>query len=209
MRRSKWRRLVPILLGSLVLAGCQTEGIRIPSTSTSFPETTGLPAAKNTVPGTLYVEAPKDVRSSYWGKPIAHSSWSGCKDDTLGEGGAVKLVQDRVAGAMQQAKIFSGVSEVPAPSEWKLGTDIRAFCSETRGFLFRWVGGIVALDVTLSRNGVVVFRRTYERVVTDQDPEYTGGQIGFVEQAMRRTMSDALRVTLGEVTKDIASAAAR
>jgi hypothetical protein len=36
----------------------------------------------------------------------------------------------------------------------------------------------------------------FEKVVTDADPEYTGSQLAFIQQAMRVTMADSLRVLM-------------
>jgi hypothetical protein len=46
-----------------------------------------------------------------------------------------------------------------------------------------------------------LFDATIEHVVTDADPEYTGWQVGTVEQAMQRTMADSLRVVLGDLLR--------
>ena len=45
----------------------------------------------------------------------------------------------------------------------------------------------------MERDGMVLMDKKFERVVTDADPEYSGSQVTFIEQAMRATMADSLR----------------
>jgi len=45
----------------------------------------------------------------------------------------------------------------------------------------------------------VLLDGTTERVVTNADPEYTGSRGATIEQAMHRTMADALRLALRDV----------
>jgi len=75
-------------------------------------------------------------------------------------------------------------------------SEIHAFCSQAVGFLFVRVAGISALKVTVERNGRALFQHKFERVVTDGDPQYSGSQVGFIEQAMTTTMADSLRELL-------------
>ena len=49
------------------------------------------------------------------------------------------------------------------------------------------------LHITLRRNGKFFMNEKFEKVVTDADPEYTGSQLAFIQQAMRVTMADSLR----------------
>jgi hypothetical protein len=63
-------------------------------------------------------------------------------------------------------------------------------------FLFSRVAGIVLLKFTVMKDDQILFSKKIEKVVTDADPEYSGSQVTLIEQAMRRTMADSLRVVL-------------
>jgi len=80
-------------------------------------------------------------------------------------------------------------------------TEIRAFCSQARGFFWVRVAGISSLRVILEQNGKVLLDRKFEKVVTDADKEYTGSQVSFIEQAMKVTMADSLRELLKDMFK--------
>jgi hypothetical protein len=69
------------------------------------------------------------------------------------------------------------------------------------GFLFIRVAGITSLRVPLEQNGKVLLDRKFEKVITDADKEYTGSQVGFIEQAMQVTMADSLRELLKDMLK--------
>jgi hypothetical protein len=117
-------------------------------------------------------------------------------------------MQERVAGAMTQAGIFESVTTSNAKEHWALRSEVRSFCAQTRGFVVRRVAGIVAIDFTLLRDGVVTWKGTVEHVVTDADAEYSGNVVTTVEQAMRRTMADALRWVLRDAIREIERAVA-
>ena len=72
-----------------------------------------------------------------------------------------------------------------------------------RGFIWSRVGGVSAFKFILKRNDVVLFEKVYEKVVRDGDPEYTGSSIGFMEDAMRATMSDSFREVLKAFFADL------
>jgi hypothetical protein len=82
-----------------------------------------------------------------------------------------------------------------------LKSEIHAFCSQAVGFLFVRIAGIAAVKFSLERDGKLLWEQKIERVVTDADPDYTGTQVGFVEQAMRTAMSDSLRLMLRDLLK--------
>jgi hypothetical protein len=82
-------------------------------------------------------------------------------------------------------------------------TEIHAFCSQTVGFFIARVAGISSLHVILEQDGKVLLDRKFEKVVTDADKEYTGSQVGFIEQAMKVTMADSLRELLKDMLKQI------
>jgi hypothetical protein len=86
---------------------------------------------------------------------------------------------------------------------WTVEPVIEVFCSQTRGFIYRRVVGLVAINFTIRKHGAIVEKRTFERAVTDADPEYSGSSVTSVEQAMRRCMADSLRLVLGDALKEI------
>jgi hypothetical protein len=178
-----------LLLGSVLvlsLLGCA-----------SFPPTAPNVKGKARVTEGLLVEAPREVRKDHLGKDVAQSGWKACTQDTLEPGQASSLVQERLVEALAQSAIFNSVSSQGANSKWTLSSDIRAFCSQTPGFVVRRIAGIVAIDFSLKRDGVVVWTQSFERVVTDADPDYTGSSFAWsVSDAMRQAMSDSLRLVL-------------
>jgi len=86
-----------------------------------------------------------------------------------------------------------------------LKSEIHAFCSQAKGVLLVRDAGIAAVRFSLERDGKVVWERKIEHVVTDADPEYSGSQVTFVEQAMRVTMADSLRLVLRDLLREIES----
>jgi len=75
------------------------------------------------------------------------------------------------------------------------------------GLVFERAAGIVAIHFTLMKDGKVVWEKKIERVVTDADPEYTGTLVATIEQAMRVTETDSLRVVLRELLQDLDNSA--
>jgi hypothetical protein len=65
------------------------------------------------------------------------------------------------------------------------------------------VAGISSIHIEVEQNGKRLFERTFERVVTDDDPEYTGWQVTTIEQAMVRTMADSLRELLRDALQQL------
>jgi hypothetical protein len=74
-----------------------------------------------------------------------------------------------------------------------MNTEVDAFCSQAIGVIYLRVAGMSGLHITLRRNGKFFMNEKFEKVVTDADPEYTGSQLAFIQQAMRVTMADSLR----------------
>jgi hypothetical protein len=169
----------------------------------SFPPTMPNAQTKSRASEALLVERPVDVRAQHLGSDIAKTGWTACAQDTLKPGEGVSLVQDRIVEAFSQSGIFQGVFKSP-PQRWTLGSDIRAFCSQSRGFIYSRVAGIVAIDFTLKRDGVVVWKGAMERVVTDADKDFTGPSVAWtISQAMQHTMADALRLVLQDALAEI------
>lgn len=193
-----------ILAACLSLAGCNRAALRIPGASLSFPETrTGYVASK-THPFYLAVEMPRDRRPEHYEERVAGTSWTGCRTDPFWASDAPTVVRARMVEELAGAKLFTSVSEgPPSAGDLVLHTDIDAFCSQAVGFLFLRVAGISALKITIDRNGQPIFEHKFERVVTDADPEYTGSQAGFIEEAMKVTMADSLRELMRDVLKTL------
>jgi hypothetical protein len=113
--------------------------------------------------------------------------------------------QDRAIKELTSSKLFENVRDAlePKAHELVLHAEMHAFCSQAKGFVIVRVAGIVALKFTLMRDDQILFTKQIEKVVTDADPEYSGTQVTTIEQAMRRTMADSLRVVLKTVMTDM------
>ena len=191
------------------LSACNRAGMRIPSASSDFPETPTRYSARNSYPYKLIVLQPIDLRPEHYGERVAGTRWTGCTTDASLGRDVVPLIRDRVAKEVAGSKLFAGVGqEGPSDADLMLRTEIHAFCSQAVGFIYLRVAGIVALNVTIEQRGRVLFKEKLERVVTDADPQYTGSQVSFIEQAMRVTMTDSLRELLSELLQRLDKAAA-
>lgn len=176
------------------MAGCNRATLRIPGASTEFPQTATHYSAKTRLPYRLVIELPTDDRPQYYGEKIAGTKWKACSTDALGRNVAPSVIQERLVQEFSSSGLFAEVTTNQAhPGDAVLKTDIHAFCSQVVGFLFDRVAGITSLHITLERDGNVLLDQQFEKVVTDADPEYTGSQATFIEQAMRVTMADSLR----------------
>jgi len=115
---------------------------------------------------------------------------------------AAEIIEQRLVTELQASNLFSKVSTASTdPQDIIMKTEIRAFCSQARGFFWVRVAGISSLRVILEQNGKVLLDRKFEKVVTDADKEYTGSQVSFIEQAMKVTMADSLRELLKDMFK--------
>jgi hypothetical protein len=182
---------VLLLLGT----GCNRATLRIPGASTAFPQTVTHYAAKTKLPYRLVVELPADNRKQHYGEKIAGTKWKACSTDALWSKDASQLqIQERLVQEFSISGLFAEVTtNQPRAGDVVLKTDVHAFCSQVIGFLYDRVAGITSLQVKMERDGKVLFCKQFEKVVTDADPEYTGSQVTFIEQAMRVTMADSLR----------------
>jgi len=109
----------------------------------------------------------------------------------------MELIRDRLAGQLAASGMFARVhTGDPEEGDLVLNSEVYAFCSQAVGFLFIRVAGITSLRVTVARGDQTLFDDKIERVVTDADPQYTGSQVTFIEQAMQVTMADSLRESL-------------
>jgi ABC-type uncharacterized transport system auxiliary subunit len=195
---------VALMILALSICGCNRSALRVPGASLSFPATPTGYNAKANYPYPLIVAIPVDLRSQHYGERIAGTKWTGCSTDPLWGTGAPEIIQQRLFKEFQGSGLFSKISSVPAgPDDVVMKTEIHAFCSQTVGFLIARVAGITSLRVTLEQNGKVLMDQKFEKVVTDADKEYTGSQVGMIEQAMSVTMADSLRELLKDMLKRI------
>jgi hypothetical protein len=196
-----------VILTVLVLftIGCSRSALRVPGASLSFPETsTGFTAKASSYPYVLVVSPPTDQRSQHYGEPVAGTKWTGCSNDPFWSTNASQIIEQRLVKELQASGLISKVTTTPmSPNDVMMKTEIHAFCSQTAGFLIVRVAGITSLRVTLEQNGKVFMDHKFEKVVTDADEEYTGSQVGMLEQAMSVTMADSLRELLKDMLKQI------
>ncbi|MGY6216661.1 hypothetical protein ACW73L_16000 [Methylolobus aquaticus] len=169
---------------------------RVPGLSFSFPESAPGFVSTVHVPDTLSLVPSVDRRRAHLGEDVAGTGWDACEADTLPDGAVPKLVDQRLSQAIEASGLFTRVSRNDQSAIWSLAPEVTVFCSQTRGFIGRRVAGLVGLSFILRKSGKVVWHEEFQRVVTDADPEYSGDFVTTVEQAMRRTMADALRVVL-------------
>jgi len=187
-------------LVSVSLASCNRAAVRIPGASLAFPPTSTGYAANRTFPFSVAVAMPDDRRSEHYDETVAGTRWKGCRTDPFWLSNARSIIRDRLVAGLVESKVFAHVSDgEPTAGDVVLRTEIHAFCSQAVGFLILRVAGISALKITAERDGQVLFEHKFERVVTDADPQYTGWQATFIEQAMQVTMADSLRELLRDV----------
>jgi len=193
----------------LSLSACNRAGMRIPGASSDFPETPTRYTAQKSYPLKLFVLPPVDLRSDHYGERVAGTRWTACTTDASLGTDVVPVLRDRVVKEVAASKLFAAVSqEDPGDADLTLRTEIHAFCSQVVGFLYGRAAGIVALNFTVEQRGRTLFKEKLERVVTDADPQYTGSQVSFIEQAMKVTMMDSLRELLRDLLQRLDQAAA-
>ena len=198
-RRAVWISLLAAV--TTWLSACATP--LIPGLSLSFPETSpGFVSTKQLSEG-VSIAPSVDRRLDYIGRDVANTGWLACKADTLGEGALPRLVDERIAEAVTKAQIFATVRSIDPQATWTLAPEIQVFCSQTRGFIGRRVAGLVAIKFTLRKGSAIAWEQTLERVVTDADPDYTGSFVTTLEQGMRRSMADSLRLVLRDALREV------
>jgi hypothetical protein len=203
MQKSALRFAIHILLVTAAIAtvGCGSNraSARIYGASSDFvPTETGFIAQTHTNLA-IRVANPTDARLEHIGEPIAGTIWQGCDTDASFGNRSIKLVQENIEKELYASGLFSETQDDSNLPVYALHTEVLAFCSEVKGFMWLDVAGIFSANFTLLMNGEELDKFKIESVVTDEDPEYTGAQAGFIEQAMKWTMSDALR----EATSDL------
>lgn len=167
-----------ILLACGASTGCNRAGARIPGASMSFPETPTRYKAIKPIPSTAIVLMPTDTRPLYYDKVIAGTDWTACSTDPFWTNSAPSVVRDRLTRELESSKLFRRISQgPPAAGDIVIRSEIRAFCSQVVGFLIVTVAGISSIHLEVEQNGKQILAKTFERVVTDDDPEFTGSQI--------------------------------
>lgn len=183
----------------LVATGCNRAGARIPYASGSFQAARTAYVAKSTSSRAVRVAVPVDVREVHYGEPVAGTKWKACSTDPFVGTSAAEILATELEREIASSGIFRAVGPQGGSEELVLETEIKAMCAQAVGFIYLRVAGITSLHFTLKDGEVVLFDRTIERVVTDLDPEYTGGSVGFIEQIMKVLISDSLREVLREL----------
>ncbi len=188
------------LIGCLPLAACNRAALRIPGASFSFPATATGYAAPKTYPYEVAVAIPVDLRPDHYGERVAGTRWTGCETDSFAGNEAMAVIHDRLSTELAASKLFATVRRgEPAARDLVVRPEVHVFCSQVVGFIYGRVAGITALNIIIERDGRALFKQKFERVVTDADPQYTGSQVSFIEQAMRVTMADSLRELLRDL----------
>jgi hypothetical protein len=166
--------------------------------------------SKETLPFSIVVDAPVDVRPDYANANVAGTDWHGCKYDPIWGTAAAQAIGERLSGELNEAKIFKQVLvDAKSPAEFHLKSEIRAFCGDIRrtSIITMRAAGIVSMNFSLERGGKEIWRTAIEKVVTDDTPEYTGSQFTTKDGARTQIMADSLRVALAEVLPQLQKAA--
>jgi hypothetical protein len=201
--RPKLARLLAVGV-CLIVAACNRAALRIPDASFDFPETHTGYVAKQAIPARIEILPPVDMRAAHYSDKVAGTRWQGCPTDALGSRTASQFLQARIESEIAASKLFLPAQGDAQPkAQYVLNSEIDAFCSQVVGVIFERAAGIVAIDFSLTKDGKTVWRRKIEHVVTDADPEYSGGQLVTIEQAMRVTETDSLRLVLRDLLQDL------
>ena len=211
--RLPYRKLFAVFIFFLTggaLIGCNRAGARIPVASLAFPETTTGYVATKPLPSVATVLMPIDARPQHYDERIAGTDWTACSTDPFWTDTATSIVRDRLVRELESSRLFRQVSPgPPSTNDLVIRSEIRAFCSQVVGFIIGTVAGISSINVDVEQNGKRILSKTFERVVTDDDPEYTGLQIATIEQAMVTSMGDSLRELLRDVLKHLDTSLSR
>lgn len=207
MTRSVLIRASALVLAAglcLCLTACNRAAVRIPGASLSFPQTRTGFVAKQPIPATIEIAMPVDTRSAHYGEPVARSKWDGCRTDALWVDSAPTILQERLREELASSNLFpTPLSGLPPQNRLVLKSEIHAFCSQAVGVFVVRIAGIAAVKFSIERDGKVLWEQKIERVVTDADADYSGSQVGFIEQAMRTAMADSLRLLLRDLLKEV------
>lgn len=178
----------------ITLTGCNRANVRVPGASF---ETSAQPTkfvAKNRLQARVVVLAPIDVRPQHYGEKVAGTDWKACETDSLTTDQAKAAVQRQLIAAITESHMFLAVSaDTPSIGDLVVQPEIHALCSSVYGVLIVRAAGIAAIQLKVTRGEHMLFTQKFERVVVDNEPEYSGSQVTFIEHAMRTLMSDSLR----------------
>jgi hypothetical protein len=192
--RTEWILVGILGFGVLLFCGCNRAAVRFYGASTDFPRTTTGFASKTNLPYTIVVTMPVDRRVEHHGEKIAGTKWKACSTDAIIDSQVPSFIQQRLVEELKASGIFAKVVLQPTgPDDIIMNTEVDAFCSQAIGVIYLRVAGMSSLHVVLKCNGKTFLDEKFEKVVTDADPEYTGSQLAFIQQAMRVTMADSLR----------------
>ena len=193
--------MIPLLRSALLffvvvvaLTGCNRANVRVPGASFEMTTQQTKFVAKNRVQSRVVVLTPIDVRSQHYGESVAGTDWKACKTDSLTTEQAKGAVQRQLIAAIAESRMFLAVSaDAPANGDLVVQPEIHALCSSVYGVFIVRAAGIAAIQLKVTRGADMLFTQKFERVVVDNEPEYSGSQVTFIEQAMRTLMSDSLR----------------
>lgn len=186
------------------LSSCNRAAIRVPYASFDFQAAKTSFSAKKNISGSIRISFPTDSRKLHISEKVAGTNWSGCTTDASPTDGISQLLYNNINREISDSRIFINDGNVNAPKdEYVLEADVHTFCSKAVGFIFVRVAGIVSVDFKLTKNGHLIYNKKIEHVVTDADKEYTGSQATFIEQAMRVTEIDSLRLVLKDLMIDL------
>jgi hypothetical protein len=186
----------------LCLGACNRAAMRVPGASLDFPDTDAGSVATRSISGTIEIAIPVDMRAAHLREAVAGTSWTGCTTDAIWTGEAAAFVQQRLKHEIDSSKLFVP-SQDKSGDHYVLNSEIDALCSQVKGFVIGRAAGIVSMHFSLLKNGKQVWEKKIEHVVTDADPEYTGSQVTTIEQAMRVTEADSLRLVFRDLVQDI------
>jgi hypothetical protein len=188
----------------LMAAGCNRAALRFPDVASDFPQTHTGYVAKRMIQANIEISPPVDMRASHYRDKVAGTGWQGCSTDAMGSQTASQFLQARIENEIAASKLFlPAQSDAPPKAHYVLNSEIDAYCSQVVGVIFERVAGIVAIHFSLTKDGKTIWRKKIEHVVTDADPEYTGDQLTMIEQAMRVTETDSLRLVLRDLVQDL------
>jgi hypothetical protein len=175
-----------------------------------FPDGPTKFVAVRTSPHQIVVDMPLDMRAEHASEAVAGSDWNGCKLDPVWGPSAPKAIQNRLLRELTSAKLFSQVQPgQQTTAEFRLKTEVHAFCGDTRRvgpFEYRGAG-ISSFLFSLERNGKLVWQGKIEKVIKDNDPEYSGTMFTRKITAITHVMSDSLRVVLKDLFAQLSSVA--
>lgn len=204
MKSNRCFKLSGILLCVLALfSGCNRGALRLYGLGDTFPPAVTMFSTEKTHPQSVYLGEVVNKTADYYGKPVAGTSWQGTRTDTFSDSELQQLLHNELSRELKASGLFASVSAQRTPEDLVLETEVRAFGSQVRGFIIGRIGGVAAFKFTLKQGDAVLFEKVYEKVVRDNDKEYTGSSFGLIEDGMRATMSDSYREVMKALFADL------